>query len=267
MQTTFYPRHPLKLLGWPAGSPAPRRHLAKATSHLGDWHYMGLPKPARIPWLAALFSAGLHALLLWGGGARLAPRPVAVVPDEPVIQMVMPPLADEKEPPVEELENQLDQDPGVQVPQLADLPSAVDLSNVFVQPLDLSVPLQTSLDASKMTSIPLKIAPAGHRPSGLKDLFDLAQLDRVPEPIVQPPPEFPYQLKKVVDQAEVVVEFIVDSRGETRDIRVRSSTHAGFEQPSIDGVSKWRFRPGLKGGRKVNTRMMIPIRFTVMPDE
>ncbi|MES1166930.1 MAG: TonB family protein, partial [Pseudomonadota bacterium] len=224
-----------------------------------------LPKPARIPWVAAFVSAALHAFLLWGGGARPAYRPVVVVKDEPIVQLVMPTLDEDKEPPVEELESQVD--PGVQVPQLPYAPTLVDVTNSFVQPLDMRAALQNNFDASKLTTIPLKIAPAGSRPGGLKDLFNLSQLDHVPEAIVQPAPEFPYNLKNEIDHAEVVVEFIVDTHGETRDIRVLSSTHAGFERASIEGVTKWRFRPGLKTGRKVNTRMMVPIRFLVQTTE
>lgn len=266
MQMTLYPRHAFKIEDWPSVPTAAPRSLGRATSRLGDWRYHGLSKPARISWLAVLFSAGVHALLLWGGGVRPARRPV-VMRDEPIIQMVMPPLDDEEEKPVEELDNEMELDPGVVVPRLMDLPSSVELNNVFVQPLEMSVPLQTGLEAASLTSIPVKIAPPGQRPGGLKDIFNLSQLDRAPEPIVQPPPQFPYSLKQAVSEAKVIVEFIVDTQGETRDIRVRSSTHQGFEQPSIEGVGKWRFRPGMKAGRKVNTRMMVPIVFTVLKED
>ncbi len=263
MQTTFYPRLPLKAHGWPP-APATRRSLAPVRSQAGDWHYAGLVR-RRISWLAVLVSAGLHGLLLWGGGPRPAPRPVVVAEAERVIQMEMPPLDDDHEEPVEELDHG-DEMPAVEVPRLVDLPSTVSL-NSFVQPLEMTSALQTSLDASKLTAIPVRIAQAGTRPGGgLKNLFDLSQLDRVPEPIVQPAPVFPVTLKQQVDRADVVVEFIVDTRGETRDIRVVSSTHPGFEQAAADGVAKWRFRAGIKDGRKVNTRMRVPIRFVVERD-
>jgi protein TonB len=266
MQMALYPRHAFKIDGWPSVAPAAEhRRPGHAPNRLGDWRYHGLPKPARISWLAVLFSAGVHALLLWGGGARPVRRVVAVQ-REPVIQMVMPPLDEEEEKPVEELRDEAEMDPGVAVPRLADLPSTVELKDAFVQPLEMSVPLQNSFDASKLTSIPLKIASPGQRPSGLKDVFNISQLDRRPEPIMQTPPEFPFSLRQDVTEARVIVEFIVDTQGVTREIRVRSSTHPGFEQSSIDGVGKWRFRPGMKGGRKVNTRMMVPIEFKVLDE-
>jgi protein TonB len=264
MQTTFYPRHAFKEEGWKTATLPGHRRLTPATPHAGDWHYPGLPKRSWVVWLAALFSAGMHVLLFWGGGPRPAYQPVVMARTETIIQMVMPPLADEEEKPIEELQEEMEQPPGVEVPRLVDLPSSVDLTNVFVQPLDMNVPLQTSVDASKLTSIPLRIAPSGQRGAGMKNLFDLSQLDRRPEPIAQPPPIFPYQLKSTIDSAEVIVEFIVDSHGDPRDVRATASSHGGFELAAVEGVSKWRFRPGMKDGRKVNTRMMVPIRFSVM---
>lgn len=267
MQTTCYPRRPFQIAASPPETAAAQPRLSRVTSRPGDWHYDGLPKPARICWSAVLLSAGLHGLLLGELGVRPAKRPVAAVPVERIIQMVMPPLADDEEKPVEELPEEADQTPGVDVPRLADLPSSVELANAFVQPLEMNIALQTNFDKNSLRSIPLKIAPPGQRPGGLKDIFDIAQLDRVPQPIAQPSPQFPYELQKLVEHGQVLVEFIVDTKGVAREVRVLSSTHQGFEQASIEGVNKWRFRPGMKGGAKVNTRMRVPIVFTVIDPE
>ena len=264
MQTTLYPPPTLKAIGWPAATKRPRP-MARVKSRVGDWHYAGLARQ-RFSWLAVLVSAGAHALLLWGGGPRTVSKPTVVAHEERIVQMVMPPIEDDKEEPVEELDA-VDEAPAVEVPRLVDLPSAVSL-NSFVQPLEMSSALQTSVDASKLTSIPVRIATGGTRPgAGLKNLFDISQLDRVPEPIAQPEPIFPANLRKDVDHAEVTVEFIVDTKGFTRDVHVIATTHTGFNQAAIDGVSRWRFRAGMKDGRKVNTRVHIPIRFLVTGDE
>ena len=260
---TYYPRHAAKIADWPPEPATTQLVLPLATSRRGDWHYYGLPKPARINWVAVLLSAGLHGLLLWGFGHRPVRPQVAAVHTEPVIQLVMPPLDDDEDPPPRNMDEEMEETPGVVVPKLADLPTTVVLSDAFVQPLEMNIPLQTNFDKDSLTSIPLKIATSSQRLSGLKDIFDLAQLDRVPEPIAQPAPVFPFELKKLIEHSEVLVEFIVDTHGVTRGVRVVSSTHKGFEQVSIDGVSRWRFRPGLKAGKKVNTRMMVPIVFTV----
>ena len=260
---TLYPPHPAKIADWRPAPAATQLVLPLATSRRGDWHYDGLPKPARISWAAVLLSAGLHGLLLWGFGHRPVWPQVAAVHAEPVIQLVMPPLDDDEEPPPRNMDEEMEETPGVVVPKLADLPTTVVLSDAFVQPLEMNIPLQTNFDKGSLTSIPLKIATSSQRLSGLKDIFDLAQLDRVPEPIAQPAPVFPFDLIKLIERGEVLVEFIVDTNGVPRGVRVVSSTHKGFEQASIDGVSRWRFRPGMKAGKKVNTRMMVPIVFMV----
>jgi protein TonB len=262
MQPTLHPGLTLKAIGWPSAPPAPRRRPGRVVGRAGDWHYAA-PARRRISWLAVLVSASAHVFLLWGGGPRPHHRPqVAALPTERLVQMEMPVLEEDEEEPVEELEAP-DEAPAVQVPRLTDLPSAVTL-NSFVQPLEMNAALQTNLDTANLTSIPVRIAPAGQRPGhGLKNLFDISQLDKKPEPITQPPPLVPHNLRKDFEYAEVIVEFIVDTRGETRDIRAVASTNAGFERPAIDGVAKWRFRPGMKDGRKVNTQTRVPIRFTI----
>lgn len=35
----------------------------------------------------------------------------------------------------------------------------------------------------------------------------------------------------------------------------------GFNEAAVQGVAKWKFRAGVRGGRKVNTQMRVPIVF------
>ena len=63
------------------------------------------------------------------------------------------------------------------------------------------------------------------------------------------------------DLALCIVEFIVDSKGDARNAFAVRSTKREFEQSAVQAVNKWKFRPGRKGGRAVNTRMQIPIVF------
>ena len=39
-----------------------------------------------------------------------------------------------------------------------------------------------------------------------------------------------------------------------------------FESAAVQAVSKWKFKPGRKGGRAVNTHMQVPIVFTLNED-
>ena len=79
---------------------------------------------------------------------------------------------------------------------------------------------------------------------------------------VQPQPVYPYEMRRAGITGEVNVGFIVDSNGDVRDAYVINSTHREFEVPAVQAVSKWKFRPGRRSGKAVNTRMSVPIVFS-----
>ena len=232
----------------------------------GDWKYAGRRGSRAAFWLAMFASAALHLILIVGFNEKPVKKTEVAAADESIIRLELPPLPKEEEPPPEEYVEEAVDDPGVIVPMLADIPSRVPVATDFVQTMQLNVPVDTANMAADLSRVPVQIT---HKPSaaGLKDLFDLAQLDRVPEPLAQPAPVFPYDLRGSVSQAEVLVEFIVTSVGSVQYATIVSSTHAGFERAALDGVAKWRFRPGVKSGRKVNTRMRVPLRFRVVLED
>jgi protein TonB len=198
-----------------------------------------------------------------------APAPKKhVVKETDVVQMVMPEIKDLDEPPPTELQDDTQNTPQVDVPSLADMPSAVDVSMGFVQPLDVRPPVPADIGAARLAVVPVNIA---HGPrsdgGGLKDIFNLADLDRIPEAISQVAPRFPAALKREFDYAEVKLEFIVDTAGGVRGITIVSSTAQGFDEAAVEGISKWRFRPGMKAGKKVNTRVQQLLKFKVTDDD
>ena len=84
---------------------------------------------------------------------------------------------------------------------------------------------------------------------------------------MQPPPVFPTSLKHDYDFGKVTVQFIVDTQGRVVGPVVVDSTFMGFNDAATSGVSKWKFRPGMKSGKRVNTRMQVPIIFKIVRDE
>jgi protein TonB len=97
--------------------------------------------------------------------------------------------------------------------------------------------------------------------AGMKNVFDINNLDQKPEPRFQPGPRYPMALKRAGITGSTTLRFIVDSSGDVRDPIVVSSTHREFEAPAIEAVLKWKFRPGKKGSQVVNTRMEGEIEF------
>ena len=100
----------------------------------------------------------------------------------------------------------------------------------------------------------------------MTDLFDLKNLDEQPTPRFQSKPVYPFEMRRAGITGQVIVGFIVDSKGNVREAYAVRSSHREFEQAAIQAVSKWRFRPGKKGGRAVNTRMQVPIVFNITDD-
>lgn len=71
--------------------------------------------------------------------------------------------------------------------------------------------------------------------------------DNPPVPVRTPPPRYPDQLKRDGISGMVVVTVVIDEDGKVADVSVRKSTHAEFEEPALDAVKNWRFKPAKKG--------------------
>lgn len=218
-----------------------------------------------------LASLGVHLLFLFGIGSEEA-APVAVVAEDTYIElMAMPDLKELEEPEPDEYADTgeaPDQEAVSYVPMLADLPASVTVDS-FVQKLDLSMlNVKPDFSAAKVVTIPPGARRAGPAAGeGLANVFNLADLDRIPEAVFQPAPVFPPHLRREIAQARVDVEFVVNSSGKVIDPRVVYATVSGFEDSAINGVKRWQFRAGMKGGKRVNTRMRVPIVFRVVDAE
>ena len=245
----------------PSGSPNPRPPIKDR----GSWRYDAKKRSMISPVLAVCITASVHGVVMFGFNdkkAEIVSR--NDVEELPLVLLEMPPLEDLDEPeevfdgdaPKEEI------DPGQFVPMQADIPT-FQTEATFVQEMDFKSLVPKPEFDSAVLSIPKRISHSRIDQSQMKDLFNLADLDRIPEPIFQPPPVFPHRLKKEVQYAEVTVEFIVDSKGKVVWATIVDATYRGFEDAAVMGVSRWQFRPGMKNGKKVNTRMRVPLRFRV----
>ncbi len=247
----------------------PGQHNARPTTPtVSTIRYYGIPKTAGALWLGILISAGLHAVMLLGFN-RHAPVRKIVVAEAPVEQMLMmPDLKDPEEDKPKELndEDQISA-PTVSVPMLADVLMQVPVDASFIQQLDPTVPLKSDPMAGRLVAIPVNIQHGRPDESGIKNLFNISELDRAPEPIVQTRPDYPFELKRAGIDGRVRAGFIVDSQGNVILPYVVSSTNRGFERAAIEAVKKWKFRPGMKNGRKVNTRVEQPIDFKMSAEE
>ncbi len=238
--------------------------VAARPSPAADWHYTSGPKNRTALIVGALAAAGLHAAMFYGVPSQPRPARAAVAPRvESTIQIALPPLPPEEN---EDQPRELIEAPAAAafVPQLADVPASVALSD-FTQTLDLRPRAEVDLGTLKSMTIPVARGRGGAGLGQAGAIFSLSQLDRVPQPIAQPMPVFPKGVNiPGLEEAVVVVEFIVDAEGQVVEPRVTRSNATEFNSAALLGVSRWKFRPGILAGRKVPTRMEVPLKFDLM---
>lgn len=241
--------------------PNPTRPAAAVVGRTaGDWRLDLLPKSQTV-FLALALSAGVHAVFLLAlnqHGDRIIPA----ITHPKIITVEWHPTVDVEPPPTVTEVKQLEETPAVNVPRLPDVPSRIDLPSDFVEPLQPPAPAP-EINADKLAKIPANISNTDPRTLSRTTVFEPSQLDRIPRAVAQPAPRFPYELQNQVGSAEIMVEFIVDTAGSVQGATIVKSSHPGFERATLDAVRQWKFRPGIKDGRKVNTRILQPIRFAL----
>lgn len=250
----------------PETSGTPKDAAPAPTVRSDTLHYTGCQRSRPIVAVAMLLSAGLHLGLLFGIQKS---KPVAVrAADDNLIAIDLRPpqlkeLEDEPEPIVSDgRETPLDL--ALPVPTQTDLPS-LPRPEDFVQAFDFSSLIEKpEMRDTKITVIPDHIQRGIDLRAKIGAIFNIADLDRPPEPVVQAAPVFPFNLKREAIEGRVRVEFIVDTEGRVHNAFVVETSHPGFDEAAVTGVSRWRFRPGYKNGRKVNTRMQVPILFRIV---
>ena len=209
--------------------------------------------------IGIVVSVTAHAIFFLGLNGRTKEVHKAAAAQDDIVQIEMPTLPPEPpdkrdEPPPDEDMTQVTFAP----PSLVDIPNIVPNAS-FTQQVEPPPP--PGLDQAKgVVTIPAT-RPTGFG-RGLGQIFDLSQLDQIPVPRVQQQPIYPYEMRRAGITGEVNIGFIVDSNGDVRDAYVINSTHREFEQPAVQAVSKWKFKPGRKGGRAVATHMSVPIVFS-----
>jgi len=199
--------------------------------------------------IGIIVSALLHGGFFASSYINLKQEVAVVAEEETTIELMPMPELDVEEP---EIINPEDQEPAEVIefapPTQADVPQ-IPTPDSFVQPLQPPPP-ENLKPVAGVISIPQS------RVQGLGqgiEVFDISTLDQRPTPRVQIQPQYPFEMRRAGIEGEVVVEFIVDTNGDVRNPFVVRSSQREFEAAAIQAVSKWKFRPGRRGGRAVNT--------------
>jgi TonB family protein len=213
---------------------------------------------------AALISVILHATLFFGIG-RSVKKPT-VVKEERVIALTLaiPNLKDLEEPEPLPSDDAIGvTDLATLVPMQADLPQ-LPRPNDFVQTINFN----SLLEKPDFSNVSVTVIPETFRggrkiAESIGKVFNLDDLDRIPEPLIQHAPLYPVALRRDAISGKVHVQFVVSTDGRVIDAHVTETSHPGFNDAAVAAVKKWKFRAGMKSGQKVHTRMAVPIVFSI----
>lgn len=93
-------------------------------------------------------------------------------------------------------------------------------------------------------------------------VFDIGEVDRVPQAVVQMRPVYPAHARRRRTEGDVTVLFTVTAQGETDGVQVLASTPGDvFTAAALRAVEHWRFTPAMKDGAAVAARVRQVIRF------
>lgn len=88
-----------------------------------------------------------------------------------------------------------------------------------------------------------------------------AGLNSAPALVEAFPPTYPAELQAEQRTGSVTVQFFVGEDGTVGDLTVVASDHPAFSAAALEALAQWRFRPGLKEGKPVTTRLQIEVPF------
>lgn len=99
---------------------------------------------------------------------------------------------------------------------------------------------------------------------GLKDFYEIGEIDGTLVPIVQVQPVYPMRAKSMGIEGWVKVKFLVNRKGLVENIKIVKAVPKGvFEKCVKRCLAAWRFSPGTVEGEAVNTQVITTIRFSL----
>ena len=115
-------------------------------------------------------------------------------------------------------------------------------------------PTETSTQSHTLTAAQLTaLGPAGQRPQimGGAGSFYLSI-------------DYPEEARRRGIQGRVILDFIVDTEGQTQDVRILKSLHPSCDSSAVAALMRTRFVPGKRNGEPIPVRMRLPVRFQLV---
>lgn len=84
-----------------------------------------------------------------------------------------------------------------------------------------------------------------------------------PEKIAGVPPVYTEEARKAGVTGVVILEAIIDERGDVVNIRVLKGLPKGLDQAALDAVETWKFKPATLEGKPVKVYYTLTVNFTM----
>ena len=84
-----------------------------------------------------------------------------------------------------------------------------------------------------------------------------------PRPTYTPEPEFSEQARRAKFQGTVVVQIVVNKKGDVVRVRLERALGMGLDQNAMEGVERWRFTPATRNGQPVAVMMNVEVAFNL----
>jgi protein TonB len=84
-----------------------------------------------------------------------------------------------------------------------------------------------------------------------------------PEKVAGSPPVYTELARKARVTGVVIVEAIIDERGNVVNARVLKGLPMGLDKAALDAVERWKFRPATLQGKPVKVYYTLTVNFTM----
>lgn len=212
--------------------------------------------------LGLVIVGGVTSLLMHGSGGdeeaqkeefqfvEFAPPPPPPPP---------PPVPDQPEPEPDELDEPLEP---VEIPEDAEVSPDEPVNDLG---LDLG---EMAMGEGGGAGFVMDIPRFGRRGRGGDsegdDLMGGGGAAEAPVPTFKAQPTYPSALLRKKVGGKVVVSATVDSSGAVTKVVIKqSSGHAELDKAVVTAVQKWKFKPGARDGKPVQSTCLIPYTFEV----
>ncbi len=93
-------------------------------------------------------------------------------------------------------------------------------------------------------------------------VFESYELDQAPRPVVKMPPVYPFKAREQGIEGVVQIKILVKEDGTVGEVLIMDARPPDtFEDAVLVAVPKWRFEPGVVGGKKVTSWVVTALHF------